>query len=113
MHHHGFLFLSSSARHRVVGLTMCSDKDQEIMYGDNGEEMYHIDFSKGIGVMTLPQFSDPVTYPGAYEQSITNMDVCKFNLKVWAKNYNKPEALGNTLASPQHTFNNHGNNTVK
>ncbi|XP_036416768.1 H-2 class II histocompatibility antigen, A-Q alpha chain-like [Colossoma macropomum] len=88
-----FLSTEAKTRHRVVGLILCSDTEREVMYGDNEEEMYHIDFSKGKGVMTLPRFSEPISYPIAYESSMGRMEVCKSSLKIWTKNYSNPEPL--------------------
>ncbi|KAI4885694.1 hypothetical protein NFI96_030419 [Prochilodus magdalenae] len=74
--------------------SLCSEiRSREVMYGDNGEELYHIDFSKNRGVMTLPKFSEPISYPIAYEQSMARMEICKNSLKIWKKGYSKPEPL--------------------
>lgn len=69
----------------------CSDTEKEHMYGMDGEEVYHSDFIKGEGVVTLPDFADPIGYPGAYEQGLSEMQVCKANLDVAIKAYKNPQ----------------------
>ncbi|XP_066499273.1 H-2 class II histocompatibility antigen, A-Q alpha chain-like [Hoplias malabaricus] len=86
-----WLHTEAKSRHRVIGVTLCSDTDGEVMYGSNGDEMYHVDFSTGKGVFTLPPFSDPLSYPRAYERSVVGMDICKDRLKSYTGGHSKPE----------------------
>lgn len=67
------------------------------MYGFDGEELYHSDFIRGEGVVTAPDFADPVGFPGWYENGIANLEACKQNLDVGIKVYKSPdEQLGKT-----------------
>lgn len=65
------------------------------MIGSDGEELWHADFNQKMGVNTLPDFADPMSFPGFYESSIAAQEVCKQNLAVCIKVYkNPPEELG-------------------
>ncbi|RXN31741.1 mamu class II histocompatibility DR alpha chain-like protein [Labeo rohita] len=93
-----FMFMLAalvSSENRVVHedfyVMGCSDKEKEHMYGMDGEELYHSDFIKGVGVDTLPEFSDPMTFPGFYDQGLSEMQVCKANLDVAIKAYKNPQ----------------------
>ncbi|XP_016400322.1 mamu class II histocompatibility antigen, DR alpha chain-like [Sinocyclocheilus rhinocerous] len=93
-----FLFMLAalvSSENKVVhedfNLMGCSDTEKEYMFGLDGEELYHADFIKEVAVATLPDFSDPIGYPGFYEQGLTNMQVCKANLAVAIKAYKNPQ----------------------
>ncbi|MGD1458132.1 class II MHC alpha chain Ig domain-containing protein, partial [Vibrio harveyi] len=77
--------------HEDFYLMGCSDTEKEHMYGMDGEELYHSDFIKGVGVITQPDFSDPLGYPGFYEQGLSEMQVCKANLAVSIKAYKNPQ----------------------
>ncbi|KAI7797552.1 H-2 class II histocompatibility antigen, A-Q alpha chain-like [Triplophysa rosa] len=73
----------------------CSDTEKEDMYGFDGEELYHSDFQKQKGVVTSPDFADPVSFPGFYEQGLSAMEACKQNLANHIKAYkNPPEEMG-------------------
>ncbi|XP_066515548.1 H-2 class II histocompatibility antigen, A-Q alpha chain-like [Hoplias malabaricus] len=79
--------LSAEAKvmHRGIGLTLCSEAVREVVYGIDGDEVYHIDFNKMKGVKTLPEFGDDYIYPGDYEGSVQNMEICKSHLDYWVK----------------------------
>ncbi len=48
-----------------------------------------------MGVNTLPDFADPLRFPGFYELSIEEQETCKQNLAVCIKAYNNPpEEMG-------------------
>jgi len=83
--------------HRDVGFVGCSDTEKEYLMGFDGEEIFHADFIRKDGVMTLPDFADPISNPGGYENGVANIEVCKQNLDVDIKVY-KPsvEQLGKT-----------------
>lgn len=76
------------------------------MYGLDGEEKWHADFSQKKGVMTLPLFADQFSMAeGAYEAAVANQQVCKANLDVCVKSYKSPaEPKSKTQRSHQHTF---------
>lgn len=86
-----FSYFSVSVVHEDFYVMGCSDKEKEHMYGMDGEELYHSDFIKGVGVDTLPEFSDPMTFPGFYDQGLSEMQVCKANLDVAIKAYKNPQ----------------------
>ncbi|KAI4895704.1 hypothetical protein NFI96_019615, partial [Prochilodus magdalenae] len=77
--------------HRDLHISLCSDTDEEDMYGLDGEEVWHADFSQGKGVMTLPEFADSFRYEEyAYQKSVSNLIECQKNLAIFARNYNYP-----------------------
>ncbi|TRY91254.1 hypothetical protein DNTS_003931, partial [Danionella cerebrum] len=96
----GFIFYKkkSSVLHRDLLFIECSDTEREVMYGFDGEEMYHSDFNRQTGVVTAPDFADPVSFPGFYEQSISSIEICKHNLDLAKKVYNNPDEK---MAPPQ------------
>uniref|UniRef100_A0A673KGH8 Zgc:123107 n=1 Tax=Sinocyclocheilus rhinocerous TaxID=307959 RepID=A0A673KGH8_9TELE len=53
---------------------------KESMTGSDGEEAWHADFNQKTGVVTLPDFADPMSFPGFYEVSLADQEVCKQNL---------------------------------
>ncbi len=77
--------------------TGCSDTEKEYLNGFDGEEMYHSDFIRKEGVVTLPDFADPMDFPGFYEAGVGQIEVCKQSLAVDIKVYKSPdEQLGKT-----------------
>ncbi|XP_016360726.1 mamu class II histocompatibility antigen, DR alpha chain-like [Sinocyclocheilus anshuiensis] len=93
-----FMFMLAalvSSENKVVyedfTLLGCSDTEKEYMFGLDGEELYHADFIKEVAVATLPDFADPIGYPGFYEQGLSNVQVCKANLAVAIKAYKNPQ----------------------
>nr|NP_571565.1 major histocompatibility complex class II integral membrane alpha chain precursor [Danio rerio]AAA72019.1 unnamed protein product [Danio rerio] len=86
------VFVSSEVNvvHEDIVMDGCSDTEKEYISVLDGEEMYHTDFSGKRGEMTLPDFADPFTYPGTYEQSLADYETCKHNLDVAAKAYKSP-----------------------
>lgn len=69
------------------------------MYGFDGEELYHSDFNKKEAVATLPDFADPLSFPGFYEQAVVNQEIDKQNLAICIKAYKNPrEEMGKTCA---------------
>ncbi|KAA0713775.1 II histocompatibility antigen, DP beta 1 chain HLA class [Triplophysa tibetana] len=76
--------------HHDFQITGCSDTEKEDMYGFDGEEIYHSDFNKKEGVVTLPEFADPISFPGFYESGVANQEVCKQNLANCNKAYKNP-----------------------
>ncbi|XP_036419242.1 RLA class II histocompatibility antigen, DP alpha-1 chain-like [Colossoma macropomum] len=86
-------YTEAKIQHTDIAVDLCSDtdEDKEKIFGLDGEEMWHADFSQGKGVMTLPEFADPFSYEeGAYEGAVTNQEICKKNLGIAAKSYNYP-----------------------
>ncbi|XP_026099948.1 H-2 class II histocompatibility antigen, A-U alpha chain [Carassius auratus] len=71
--------------HRDVQFTGCSDTEKEFLIGFDGEELWHADFIRKEGVVTLPDFADPVSFPGFYEAGLSNIEVCKQNLAQYIK----------------------------
>ncbi len=80
-----------SVVHEDFNLIGCSDTEKEYMNGMDGEELWHADFIKGVGVITQPDFSDPITCTGAYQSAVANIEVCKANLAVAIKAYKNPQ----------------------
>ncbi|XP_036416759.1 H-2 class II histocompatibility antigen, A-U alpha chain-like [Colossoma macropomum] len=89
------VLLSTEAKtvHKHIAVDLCSDTDQQSLYGLDGEELWYADFEQGIGVLTIPQFADPSSFEeGAYENSVINVEICKQNLaKTIAANNNPAE----------------------
>ncbi|KAG1974106.1 RLA class II histocompatibility antigen, DP alpha-1 chain-like [Pimephales promelas] len=86
------VLLSTDAQfiHNYFYITGCSGTEEESMLGSDGEEMWHADFIRKMGVNTLPDFADPMSFPGFYEASVAQQEVCKQNLDVCIKAYNNP-----------------------
>ncbi|XP_066499271.1 H-2 class II histocompatibility antigen, A-U alpha chain-like [Hoplias malabaricus] len=73
----------TSILHSDIYLTLCSDTDEEVIIGLDGEEKWHADFSQNIGMLTLPMFAVPVDYvDGTYDTSVFNIENCKQCLTV-------------------------------
>ncbi|XP_036417895.1 H-2 class II histocompatibility antigen, A-B alpha chain-like, partial [Colossoma macropomum] len=78
-------------QHKDTYLLLCSDTETEDLFGLDGEEMWHADFSQGKAVMTLPEFAEPFCFPeGSYEAAVINVEICKQNLAACVKAYNHP-----------------------
>ncbi|XP_005753412.1 H-2 class II histocompatibility antigen, A-U alpha chain-like isoform X1 [Pundamilia nyererei] len=75
------LCVSADGLHGDVHINGCSDFDAEDMYGLDGEEVAYADFNNHTEVYMLPPFADPMAYPGAYKQAVTELKVCRHNLK--------------------------------
>ncbi|KAI4880981.1 hypothetical protein NFI96_013662, partial [Prochilodus magdalenae] len=76
------LHTEAKVQHKDIAVLLCSNSEREMMYGVDGEESWHADFTQEKGVMTLPQFADNVTYvEGAYASAVIYMDYCKQNLQ--------------------------------
>ena len=77
--------------HEDINLAGCTDSDGEEMYGVDGEELGHADFTKGKVVMTLPEFADPYKYvEGTYENAVGHQQICKQNLQTSIQAYKSP-----------------------
>ncbi|XP_056319099.1 HLA class II histocompatibility antigen, DP alpha 1 chain [Danio aesculapii] len=81
----------AQAEHRDFQFVGCSDTEKEYLMGFDGEELFHSDFIRKEGVVTQPDFADPISNPGGYENSVAQMEVCKQNLATYIKAYNSPE----------------------
>ncbi|CAM4714866.1 unnamed protein product [Leuciscus chuanchicus] len=77
--------------HRDVEFIGCSDTEKEYLMGFDGEELYHSDFIRKEGVDTLPAFADPISFPGFYENSVAQIEICKQNLDLDIKVYKSPD----------------------
>ncbi|XP_039465043.1 H-2 class II histocompatibility antigen, A-U alpha chain-like isoform X1 [Oreochromis aureus] len=75
------LCVSAYGLHGDVHINGCSDFDAEDMYGLDGEEVAYADFNNHTEVYILPPFAEPMIYPGAYKQAVTELKVCRHNLK--------------------------------
>ncbi|XP_066500555.1 H-2 class II histocompatibility antigen, A-U alpha chain-like [Hoplias malabaricus] len=85
------LYTVSAVKHRDLGLKLCSDSEGEVIFGLDGEEMWHADFSLEKGVMILPQFADPFSFAeGTYELAVNDIEVCRGNLGKSIKANKKP-----------------------
>ncbi len=88
---------SISVEHNDFSITGCSETEKESMAGSDGEEAWHADFNKKYGVVTLPDFADPMSFPGYYETSVAEQEVCEQNLALLIKAYKSPpEEMGTT-----------------
>uniref|UniRef100_A0A8C1GKJ3 Ig-like domain-containing protein n=1 Tax=Cyprinus carpio TaxID=7962 RepID=A0A8C1GKJ3_CYPCA len=74
---YGFYYAQCiSVVHEYVGIHGCSETDGEDMHGLDEEEMWHADFNQKRGVVTLPDFANPLEFPQYYETS----NICDSNL---------------------------------
>ncbi|XP_006809847.1 H-2 class II histocompatibility antigen, A-U alpha chain-like [Neolamprologus brichardi] len=76
------LCVSADVLHEDIKIAGCSDSDGEDVYTLDGEELAYADFNKQEEIYPQPPFVDPMTYPGAYEQAVGQLQICKQNLKV-------------------------------
>lgn len=78
--------------------TGCSDTQRDFTYGLDGDVLYHSDFSRHEGIVTGPDFADPITFPGFYELGVNLIEHCKLNLAATTKAHNNPkERTGKTF----------------
>ncbi|KAF5891098.1 MHC class II antigen, partial [Clarias magur] len=77
-------------KHIDIQLAGCSDSDKEFVMEHDDEEIFHSDFKKQGLVMKFPEFADPIEWPGLYELSVSEQDICKHNLDVAVKAYKSP-----------------------
>ncbi|XP_037391936.1 H-2 class II histocompatibility antigen, A-U alpha chain-like isoform X2 [Pygocentrus nattereri] len=85
------LHTEAKFQHMDLALHLCSETEKEKIYGVDGEETWHADFIQGKGVMTLPDFANPLSYgEGAYQAAVADVDVCKHNLAVIVKATKSP-----------------------
>uniref|UniRef100_A0A8B9HAF5 Ig-like domain-containing protein n=1 Tax=Astyanax mexicanus TaxID=7994 RepID=A0A8B9HAF5_ASTMX len=70
----------------------CSETDGGVVWMIDGEEEYHADFKDGRGVVSLPKFAtlNYTIIPAAYEHSIQELQICRYNLKYSVFWYNFP-----------------------
>ncbi|TTQ23529.1 DLA class II histocompatibility antigen, DR-1 beta chain [Bagarius yarrelli] len=61
-------------------MTACSETDEEVMWGSDGEEQFYVDFKTKKGLIMLPPFANPLQYPGMYEVGEGELAVCKKSL---------------------------------
>uniref|UniRef100_A0A8C1ZQD5 Ig-like domain-containing protein n=1 Tax=Cyprinus carpio TaxID=7962 RepID=A0A8C1ZQD5_CYPCA len=63
----------------------CSETDGEDMHELDEEEMWHADFNQKRGVVTLPDFANPLEFPQFYETSVIEMTGCKSDVAFLTK----------------------------
>ncbi|XP_043085173.1 H-2 class II histocompatibility antigen, A-U alpha chain-like [Puntigrus tetrazona] len=85
-----FLTALAQLEHNDFSITGCSETEKESMTGSDGEEAWHADFNQKMGVVTLPDFADPISFGGFYEESIADQEICKQNLAVLIKACKSP-----------------------
>lgn len=86
------IILSTDAKfvHEDFKIAVCSATEAEIMFGFDEEEMVHADFDQKRGVVTLPDFGDPISFPGIYEYSVREREISRSNLALWTKAFKSP-----------------------
>nr|AEI55828.1 MHC class II antigen [Leiocassis longirostris] len=77
----------AGVKHHNLDLLACSDTDEEVMWGSDGEEQFYADFKQKKLENVLPPFADPYDFPGGYEWAETNIGICKYNLDGWKKDF--------------------------
>lgn len=76
-------------------LSGCSESDKEFVFEHDDEVAFHSDFKNQVLVKNWPDFANPLEFPGGYEFSVSEQDICKYNYDVAVTSYkNTPEALG-------------------
>ncbi|XP_051508814.1 H-2 class II histocompatibility antigen, A-U alpha chain-like isoform X2 [Myxocyprinus asiaticus] len=90
-----FMFTGTVSTHtkvvyRDIQYSGCSDTETEFIYGLDGEELYHSDFNRQEGIVTAPNFADPVSFPGFYDLGVALTAHCKVRLAACVKAYNNP-----------------------
>nr|AEA50945.1 MHC class II antigen alpha chain [Cyprinus carpio 'jian'] len=86
-----FVSTETQVVHRDAQFSGCSDAEKEFLIGFDGEELWHADFIRKEGVVTAPDFADPIGFTGFYELGVSEMEVCKQNLATYIKAYNSPD----------------------
>ncbi|KAF4108670.1 H-2 class II histocompatibility antigen, A-D alpha chain-like [Onychostoma macrolepis] len=76
--------------HEYFGIHGCSETDGEDMHGLDEEEMWHADYNQKRGVVTLPDFADPIEFPHFYETSVIEMTGCKSDEAFLTKIFKSP-----------------------
>ncbi|KAK9970370.1 hypothetical protein ABG768_026317 [Culter alburnus] len=76
--------------HEYFGIHGCSETDGEDMHGIDGEEMWHADYNQKRGVVTLPDFGNPIVFPGYYETSVIEMKGCKSDVATLTNIFKSP-----------------------
>uniref|UniRef100_A0A667YB75 Ig-like domain-containing protein n=1 Tax=Myripristis murdjan TaxID=586833 RepID=A0A667YB75_9TELE len=66
--------------HDGMFIAGCSASNKEYMVGVDAEEVWYADFKNHKGVVTLPKFADPFSFPEFYEVAEASQEVCKQNL---------------------------------
>nr|ADM21330.1 MHC class IIA antigen [Leiocassis longirostris] len=77
----------AGVKHHRLDLLACSDTDEEVMFGVDGEERYYADFKQKKLVNMLPPFADPIDFPGGYDWAEANIPICKQNLDVCTEDF--------------------------
>ncbi|KAM4536369.1 mamu class II histocompatibility antigen, DR alpha chain-like [Odontesthes bonariensis] len=76
---------SADVLHEDVSVYGCSESDAEDMYTLEGEEVWYADFKLGKGVEPQPPFVDHISYPGAYDSAVGQLQICRSDLKLRQK----------------------------
>ncbi|KAG7454034.1 hypothetical protein MATL_G00264030 [Megalops atlanticus] len=85
------IYTEAQASHEDIRSVGCSDAaDEEDVKDLNGDEIRYIDFNKKEAVSTLPEFADPINWPGSYENSLGHLAICKNDLGVVKKAEKNP-----------------------
>ncbi|TRY65995.1 hypothetical protein DNTS_003775 [Danionella cerebrum] len=71
--------------HEEMYMFGCSDTEKQRFYALDGEELYHTDFKRKTGEMTLPDFADPFSYDETYDTGLAEIELCKINLAISIK----------------------------
>uniref|UniRef100_A0A667ZLN0 Ig-like domain-containing protein n=1 Tax=Myripristis murdjan TaxID=586833 RepID=A0A667ZLN0_9TELE len=74
------LCVRAEVLHEGIVIRGCSSSDEEFMIGADAEEGGYVDFKNHRGVITLPKFADPLTFPGFYELAVAQLEICKYDL---------------------------------
>nr|AYN72116.1 MHC class II antigen alpha chain [Oreochromis niloticus] len=76
------LCVSADVLHEDLYINACSDSDEEIMFGLDGEEIAYADLNEQKLMYPLPPFTNPFTYrEGTYDIVVANLQICRNNLK--------------------------------
>jgi len=76
--------------HEYFAIHGCSETDGEDMHGIDGEETWHADYNQKRGVVTIPDFGNPIVFPGYYETSVVEMKGCKNEVAFLTNIFNHP-----------------------
>uniref|UniRef100_A0A667Z569 Ig-like domain-containing protein n=1 Tax=Myripristis murdjan TaxID=586833 RepID=A0A667Z569_9TELE len=84
------LCVRAEVLHEGIVIRGCSSSDEEFMIGADAEEGGYVDFKNHRGVITLPKFADPLTFPGFYELAVAQLEICKYDLANFDRDYKNP-----------------------
>ncbi|XP_051743366.1 H-2 class II histocompatibility antigen, A-Q alpha chain-like [Ctenopharyngodon idella] len=77
-------------KHEAFQFTLCSDTEGGFYLGYDEEEVWHVNFDQKTEVLTLPDFTGPLTFDGFYERGLERLAKCQKNLLGYITGFKSP-----------------------